>query len=66
MNVTLTDKQVEMLSQLMAAKNEAESRVNLVIQTLAAGVGVEKWTGAQLDIQGKTLAFTVPPEPEEA
>ena len=59
MNVTLTDKQVELLTRLMSTRSDVDSRVNLVIATLAAGAGLDAWEGANLDVEGKVLTFTV-------
>lgn len=65
MRLELTEKQVAILSQLLAAKNDAESKANLVIQTLAAGAGIEAWEGVELNVEEKSLSFKEPPLPPE-
>ena len=65
MKLELTEKQVQILSQLLAAKADAESKANLVIQTIAAGAGIEAWEGVELNVGDKSLTFTEKAVPKE-
>lgn len=58
MRLEITEKQAQMLGQLIAEKNQAESRVNLVIQILAAGAGLEELGNVTLNIEDRSLTFT--------
>ncbi|KKM08191.1 hypothetical protein LCGC14_1726410 [marine sediment metagenome] len=54
--VKITDGQVALLNTMASQAKQIEEKTELVVATIAAGAGVEKW--GKVELNGNTLTFS--------